>query len=141
MLRNKKKKLIYRILAGIVCLFLLTGCGNTAYVNSEDGVNIITKITPLLECYDYNLIIESEDETVSPAEEDSKPEPDDVSVNLSEKTVFNIDEPIEIEGFTFDEENSKNDCRVFRGTYVNNFDSFLGTLKSYNYNIFSQILK
>ena len=39
------------------------------------------------------------------------------------------------------EENSKNDCRVFRGTYVNNFDSFLGTLKTYNYNIFSQILK
>lgn len=38
-------------------------------------------------------------------------------------------------------ENPRDECRAFPGTYVNDVNSILETLKSYNYNAFGQILK
>ena len=84
--------------AGLLCfcLFVLCGCAKSEEEIVDFGrVDIVKLITPVMECYDYNLIIEddevadSEDAAVEETKEDAATEPP-----KDDKVYFNPDEPM-----------------------------------------------
>lgn len=90
---NNRINHFHRVIkAGLIsfCLFALYGCGKTEiYSVDVEKVNIVKLIIPQMECYDYKLIIEDEEELVS--EEDDK---EKVDASDKQNTVFNLEKPM-----------------------------------------------
>jgi len=98
----KKEILEFKTLlkAGLICfcLFALCGCKKEEEIIDVGRVDLTKLITPVIECYDYNLIIEDGGSAFEDADimgDEPKEETDTTNETTKDSTVyFNIDEPM-----------------------------------------------
>lgn len=89
-------------LTGLIlfCLFFVTGCGKMNDQNIDlDKVNLVNRIIPVLEYYDYNLIFEDEDkenQVVSVDEDETKLEDtsEEEAEILAGDVIFSLENPM-----------------------------------------------